>query len=229
MYDALVRLFQRPWFYWFARTVFRIGARLIWGVRSEGTDLVPREGGLIVASNHIGTLDPPVVGTEVPRHISYMAKKELFDEKLPNLVFRGVDAFPIDRSRSDVSAVKEALRRLKAGDAIGIFIQGTRNRGDAEALDGAAFLAQRAKVPIQPAALWREGRRFHVRFGEPFVVPGRDREAMREATATTMRRINELLPESERMLPPAEGATDPATPVAPTSEVEADPVGEPRG
>jgi len=229
MYPALVRFFQRPWFYPFAKTVFRIGARLIWGVRSEGRELVPREGGLVVASNHIGTLDPPVVGTEVPRHISYMAKKELFDAKLPNLVFRGVDAFPVDRTRSDVSAVKEALRRLKAGDAIGIFIQGTRNRGDAAALDGAAFLAQRAKVPIVPAALWREGRRFHVRFGEPFMVPGRDREAMREATATTMRRINELLPEEARMLPPADDAAPPAEPVEPSSEPEADPVGEPRG
>lgn len=228
MYQALVRFFQRPWFYWFARTVFRIGARLIWGVRSEGLELVPREGGLVVASNHIGTLDPPVVGTEVPRHISYMAKKELFEAKLPNLVFRGVDAFPIDRSRSDVSAVKEALRRLKAGDAIGIFIQGTRNRGDAEALDGAAFLAQRAKVPIQPAALWREGRRFRVRFGEPFLVPGRDREAMREATATTMRRINELLPEHARMLPPNAEAVPTSDGITPAPEPETESIGEPQ-
>ena len=216
MYDALVRWFQRPWFYPLAKAVFRIAARILWGIRVQDAHLVPREGPLIVASNHIGTLDPPVLGTEVPRHISYMAKKELFEKRLPNLVFRGVSAFPVDRGRSDVSAIKEALRRLKDGDAIGIFIQGTRNQGDAEALDGAAFLAQRAKAPIQPAAIWREGRRFHVRFGEPFMVEGRDRAAMREATATTMRRINDLLPEASALRPPERGEAPEDLPAAET-------------
>lgn len=201
MYQALLRWTQRPWFFWTMRALYRFLARLIFGVRVHDRDKVPLEGGLIVAANHIGTLDPPALGTEVPRSISFMAKKELFENRFLNLVFRGVRAFPVDRKGNDVSAIKEALRRLRADDAIGIFIQGTRNKGDAEALDGAAFLAQRAGVPIQPAAIWREGRRFHIRFGDPFTVKGRDRASMRDATQTTMRRIFDLIPIGNELRP----------------------------
>jgi 1-acyl-sn-glycerol-3-phosphate acyltransferase len=222
MYQALLRWTQRRWFYDTMRALYRVAARLLFGVRVQDRHLVPTEGGLIIAANHIGTLDPPALGTEVPRRISFMAKKELFENPFLNLVFRGVRAFPIDREGNDVTAIKEALRRLKGGDAVGIFIQGTRNKGDAEALDGAAFLAQRAGVPIQPAAIWREGRRFHVRFGEPFSVEGRDRASMHAATQTTMRQIYELIPVGHALRPaadepaPSDGAptTDPAEPPA---------------
>lgn len=204
MYEALLRWTQRPWFYYTLRAIYRVAARVVFGVRVEGRELVPTEGGLIIAANHIGTLDPPAMGTEVPRQISFMAKKELFQNPFLNLLFRGVRAFPIDRGGNDVSAIKEALRRLKADDAVGIFIQGTRNQGDADALDGAAFLAQRAGVPIQPAAIWREGRRFHIRFGEPFEVEGRDRASMHTATKMTMNRIYDLIPAGNALRQTAE-------------------------
>jgi len=185
MYGALVRWIEKPWFYWFARWLFLVFARMFYGVRRSDVELMPREGGLVLAVNHIGTLDPPVMGISVPREISFLAKKELFQRRWLALLMRGLHAIPIDRERNDVSAIKEALRRLKQDRAIGVFIQGTRNRGDAAALDGAAFLAQRAGVPLQPAAIWREGRSYRVRFGEPFEVPGRDREAIRAATSAT--------------------------------------------
>lgn len=206
MYAALLRWVTRPWFYYTARTAYFLVARLLWGIRAEGKENVPREGGLVLAANHFSTYDPPTIGSLLPREVSFMAKKELFENRFLNLIFRGVHAFPVDRGRSDVSAIKEALRRLKADDAVGVFIQGTRNQGDVEALDGAAFLAQRANVPILPAAIWREGRRFEVRFGEPFEVAGKGRAAMYAATATTVHRINDLLPTSTVLLPPERGA-----------------------
>jgi len=210
MYDSLMRLVQLPWFYWTVRTLFLTYAKVVLGLRTGGTDHVPQEGGLVVAVNHISALDPPVMGSALPREISFMAKKELFETRAMRLLARGLHAFPVDRSRNDVSAIKEALRRLKAGRAVGVFVQGTRNAGDAEALDGAAFLAQRAGVPLQPAAIWREGRRYRVQFGEPLVVPGKDREAIRAATATTVARINELLPSQKRLLPPEREPAEPA-------------------
>ena len=194
MYGFLMRLVEMPWFYWTVRALFWAFAKVAYGLRVEDADRVPREGGLVMAINHISAWDPPVMGSSVPREISFMAKKELFEKKASALLMRGLHAFPIDRRRSDVSAVKEAMRRLKDGRAVGVFVQGTRSDGDAEALDGAAFLAQRAGVPLQPAAIWREGRRFRVRFGEPFEVPGRDRGAMHDATATTMARVLALMP-----------------------------------
>ena len=194
MYDLLMRWVQRPWFYWFARTVWAIVARSFFGLRVHRSDLVPRSGGLVVAVNHFSSLDPPMMGVSIPREVSFMAKKELFENGAAALLWRGLHAFPVDRSRSDLSAIKEAKRRLDEGRAIGIFIQGTRNDGDAEALDGAAFLAQRSGVPLQPAALWRVGRTYHVRFGEPFEVTGRGREAIGEATEKAMHEIRALLP-----------------------------------
>jgi len=214
VYEAVMRWIQLPWFYWFARWVFMVYAKVLFGLRRLDHERVPREGGLVLAVNHIGSLDPPVIGVTVPREISFMAKKELFENRWAALLMRGLHAFPVDRQGSDVSAVKEALRRLRHDRAIGVFIQGTRNEGDAAALDGAAYLAWRAGVPLQPAAIWREGRGYRVRFGEPFGVPGRGREAIRAATTMTMQRINELLPSHTRLPAPDrdQGASAPPPP-----------------
>ncbi|MDZ7799524.1 MAG: lysophospholipid acyltransferase family protein [Trueperaceae bacterium] len=213
----LLRVAEHPWFYWTARFLFKAFARVAYGLRIEGTAHLPREGGMVLAVNHFSGWDPPMVGVSVPREISFMAKKELFVSLPSRLLFRGLHAFPVDRSANDIGAIKEALRRLQQGRAIGIFVQGTRHRRDAEALDGAAFLAQRGGVPLVPAAIHREGRRFRVRFGEPFRVEGRGRPAIRDATRTIMKRVNELLPSHAKILPPdeappegaSEGARDP--------------------
>ena len=125
-----------------------------------------------------------------------MAKAELFEKPFIAAVLRGLRAFPVDRERNDIGAVKEAVRRLREGRVIGIFIQGTRNAGDAAALDGAAYLAQTTGSPIVPTAVWREGRAFHVRFGEPLWPSGKGRENMRALTAETASRIRSLLPDS---------------------------------
>ncbi len=206
MYGLLMRLVEHPWFFWTARALFLTFVRVFYGLRIEGREHVPREGPIVLASNHFSAWDPPVVGSCTPREISFMAKKELFENPVFRLAVRGLHAFPVDRSRNDLGAVKEALRRLKQDRAVGIFIQGTRTADSVEALDGAAFLALRTNAPLVPAAIWRDGRRFRVRFGEPFVVAGRDRAAMRRATAEAMRRILALLPQRAR---PAGALADP--------------------
>lgn len=203
MYAAVLRFFTRPWFFHFMRSTYGFFVSLIWGVKVYDRDKIPLEGGIVLAANHTTTFDPPTIGSKLPRSVSFMAKKELFSTKFLNLVFRGIRAFPVDRQRNDVSAVKEALRRLKNDDMVGVFIEGTRTRGAVAALDGASYLAQRAGVPILPVAIWRVGRSFHIRFGDPFEVDGKGRAAMQEATATTVRRINEMLPESYALMAPA--------------------------
>lgn len=184
----------RHWFFWFARTLLLLVVRLAFGLRVEGAERVPREGGVVVAGNHSTSWDPPVLGVAVPRAVSFMAKKELFERRWFALLLRNVLAFPVDRGRSDLGAVRNSLRLLAAGMAVGVFAQGTRNAGDAEALDGAAFLAARAGVPLQPAAVWREGRSFRVRFGEPIPPQGRGWEDVRRMTRELVVRINALLP-----------------------------------
>jgi 1-acyl-sn-glycerol-3-phosphate acyltransferase len=200
MMDFLERIVKQEWFFWFGRTVFLIYAKLFLGLRVEGQDKVPRQGGLVVVSNHFSSLDPPVMGVAIPREAHYMAKKELFEKAWWfRLVIMGLRAYPVDREGNATGVIKDSIRRVKERQvAIGIFIQGTRNAGDSEALDGAAFIAQRAGVPLQPAAIWREGRGFVVRFGEPIVPQGKSREEASMMTQTLMERIKLLLPESKR-------------------------------
>jgi 1-acyl-sn-glycerol-3-phosphate acyltransferase len=201
IWKFLAFIIQRPWFYWFARSGFLIYARVVLGLRIEGTEHVPRTGGLVVACNHISALDPPLVAASLPRQVSFMAKQELFEKPFSRILFLAMRAYPVNRSGRDVSSIKRSLELLGAGGAIGIFIQGTRNPGEIAALNGAAFLAQRAGAPLQPTAVWREGRRFHVRFGPVLqsAEGGLSRDALtQELTAA----INELLPEGSRMLSP---------------------------
>lgn len=168
--------------------------RLYFGIKVHGAEHVPQNVGLVVAANHISAFDPPVLGISVPRLLSVMAKKELFENVLLRTLLRCVHGFPIDRSKSDMSAMKQAIRKLKSGDAVGIFIQGTRNTGDVAAQNGAAYLAQRSDVAILPTAIWREGRAFHVRFGESINAQSKSKEAMQDLTAKTMASINAMLP-----------------------------------
>ena len=194
--------FRRLWFYYLASYAVRNYARMFQRLKVEGLELVPtdRTRGLIIAGNHISSFDPPLIGSLVPREIHFMAKRELF-ERGPALrwLVEHLMAFPIDRSKGDTRGIKEALRLLRGGVAVGIFPQGTRNAGDAAALDGAAFLAQRAAVPLQPVAIWHERGRLRVRFGEPFYPAGRSRDEMRALTETLMSRIGALLPGSETL------------------------------
>lgn len=190
----LERIVGGAWAFWLLRWSFLGFAKLFLGLRVYGLENVPRQGGLVVACNHMSSWDPPVAGVAVPREIHFMAKKELFERPGSRLLMLALRAFPVDRDRSDLAAVKNALRKLKSGLAIGIFAQGTRNVGDKEALDGAAFLAARAGVPLVPAAIWREGRRFRVRFAAPIVASGSGRDAIREMTLELMQRINAMLP-----------------------------------
>jgi 1-acyl-sn-glycerol-3-phosphate acyltransferase len=208
--ETITRWVQRKWFYDLAVVVVGFLLKAIYGFKVYGQEHVPQDGGLVVASNHITWVDPPLMGVSVPREVNYMAKRELFEKnRLFRALILGLRSFPVDRERSDMSAIKEALRRLERGVAIGIFVQGTRNQGDAKALDGAAFLAQRAGVPVVPAAIWRDGRAFRVRFGEPLYPKGKSREEARELTGLIMARINGLLPAASAKLT----APEPGEPV----------------
>ncbi|MDA0699689.1 MAG: lysophospholipid acyltransferase family protein [bacterium] len=185
-----------PPFYWFASTVVRWLLRVFYGLRVSGQEHVPRQGGCVIGMNHMSSWDPPVLGVTTPREIHVMAKKELFRTWIVRRVLRGLRVFPIDRAGNDIGAIKEALRRLQRGHAVGIFFEGTRNvgAGSADAHQGAAFLAQRAGVPIVPGAIWREGRRFHVAFGTPLQPTGRTREETAELTAELAAAAYALMP-----------------------------------
>jgi 1-acyl-sn-glycerol-3-phosphate acyltransferase len=184
-----------PPLYAFAFFVVQTYVGLVYGLRVTGRENVPRRGACVIGVNHISAWDPPVLGVATPREIHVMAKKELFRSWPMRRLLRGLRVFPVDREGNDIGAVKEALRRLQRGHAIGIFFEGTRNvTGDAAPHLGAAYLAQRAGVPLVPAAIWREGRAFRVAFGPPLSAEGRSRDALTETTDRLVAAVRALLP-----------------------------------
>jgi 1-acyl-sn-glycerol-3-phosphate acyltransferase len=184
------------WFYYFAGFIFRNYLRLFFGLGVYGRENVPQSGGLVVASNHISWYDPPLVGCVLPREVRYMAKKELFEKQPMRWLAVALRSFPVDREGNDTGAIKEALRILRAEGAVGIFPEGTRYAEVGQAFHGAAFLAQRAKAPLLPVALWREGRRFGIRFGEPIYPQGKSREEMVALTEELMKRVRAMIPKT---------------------------------
>ncbi|MDD2430108.1 MAG: lysophospholipid acyltransferase family protein [Firmicutes bacterium] len=113
------------------------------------------EGGVILAGNHISNLDPPVLACASKRPVYFLAKKELFKNPVIGAILRAFKAYPLDRSKGDLAAIKRALTVLKEDKVLGIFPEGTRVKGAAmgKPLNGAAFLATQAKVPIVPVAV----------------------------------------------------------------------------
>ncbi len=121
-----------------------------------GTDHVPKQGPLIVVSNHASDFDPPILSNCVGRPVSYMAKEELFHVPVLKQAIELYGAYPVKRGMGDRSAIRAALNKLEDGWAVGIFLQGTRSpdgRISSPKL-GAALIAAKAQVPLLPVSLW---------------------------------------------------------------------------
>jgi 1-acyl-sn-glycerol-3-phosphate acyltransferase len=129
---------------------------------SKGVENIPREGGAILAMNHIGYLDFALIGTcalPVKRYVRFMAKRELFDNKIVGPLLRGMHHISVDRSSGSASFVA-ALRALKSGEIVGIFPEGTISVSFElkEFKSGAVRLAIGADVPVIPVAVWGSQR-----------------------------------------------------------------------
>jgi 1-acyl-sn-glycerol-3-phosphate acyltransferase len=117
----------------------------------EGEAHIPRKGGAILAMNHIGYLDFALIGTAAlpaGRLVRFMAKKEIFDNKLAGPLMRGMHHINVDRSSGTASFVA-ALRALRSGEVVGIFPEGTISRSFEikELKSGAVRLAMGSGVP----------------------------------------------------------------------------------
>jgi len=156
----------------FAGTAFR----LISGWEVKGRENIPRQDGLIVASNHISFWDPPMVGSACPRELSFLAKEELFRAPLLGPLIRSLNSIPIRRGVADLSGMSRAIERLGRGGALLMFPEGSRMR-DGElhpARPGVGMIAVNADVPIVPCFIsgsnrpgrwWRRGVRPRIWFG----------------------------------------------------------------
>ena len=156
--------------YFATRSVLNGMFPLIARRRLVGMDrLAGLRGPFLLASNHISHFDPPVITSLVPFKIDWMAVVELFQHPVAAAYFRSVDAFPTDRSKADLGAVRVALGRLKQGHVVGIYPEGGIRDGARSILGGAplkpgaATLAQMAGVPIVPCVVIGSDRLYNAR------------------------------------------------------------------
>ncbi|MCI0360980.1 MAG: 1-acyl-sn-glycerol-3-phosphate acyltransferase [Planctomycetaceae bacterium] len=137
------------------RVFARVASVLYFRLRVAGREHWPATGGGLVCANHQSHLDPPLVGLTCDRRMNYLARDSLF--RVPGLaqLIRFLDAIPIDREGSGLAGLKETLKRLKAGELVLIFPEGTRTHdGEVAPLKpGFIAVARRSRVPLVPVAL----------------------------------------------------------------------------
>ncbi|MCE7079330.1 1-acyl-sn-glycerol-3-phosphate acyltransferase [Streptomyces sp. ST2-7A] len=198
-----------------ARTMFRM-LDLRFDIR--GTEHVPRRGGAVLVSNHIGYLDFVFAGlTARPsrRMVRFMAKDSVFRHRVSGPLMRAMKHIPVDREQGE-HAFRHAVRSLRSGEIVGVFPEATISRSFTlkEFKTGAARLAQQAGVPVLPMALWgtqrlwtkgypRDLRRNHfpitMRVGAPMEVDPQEDPA--GVTARLRSRVQELLETAQQAYP----------------------------
>ncbi len=176
--------------------------RLLTPLRSYGAERVPRTGGVVLAFNHFHWIDPPVFGLLSPRTIYYVAKVEA--HRIPGLgqLIRSFGTISVRRGESDREAVRRMREVVRDGNALGLFVEGTRQPGEpGQVQPGAAMAALQEDVPVVPAAIrgsyeWKPGN-FHpisVAWGAPMRFDGLPKGAKgyREASAEIEKRLHAL-------------------------------------
>ncbi|MDP3703024.1 MAG: lysophospholipid acyltransferase family protein [Candidatus Omnitrophota bacterium] len=146
---------MKYWFYYIVRFLLEVIFRLGFRMEVRGRSHIPRRGGFLLASNHLSYLDPPLLGAACTRRLSFMAQTKLFDHALLGAFMRGVHVIPLQRGEGDVAAIREAVRRLRRGEAIAIFPEGGRQFSGVmgTAKEGVGLLAELAHVPVIPVVV----------------------------------------------------------------------------
>lgn len=187
--------------------LFRI---MNWKVRVFGSENVPASGPVVLASNHVGYLDFVFVGygaREQGRLVRFMAKQEVFRHKISGPLMRAMKHIPVDRYGRASDAVDDATERLRRGQAVGMFPEGTISPSfvPREGKTGAARMAIDGGATLVPCAVWgtqriltkfrpknfQRGVAIEVHYGEP--IPHDPDADPREVTKLLMERIGELV------------------------------------
>jgi 1-acyl-sn-glycerol-3-phosphate acyltransferase len=136
------------------RPLGRAYFRRRYDVRSHRAEVVPASGACIIASNHIGLLDGPLLAAFAPRVVHVLTKKEMFEGRTGTFL-RAVGQVPLSRYDVDPAAVKDCLKVLRDGGVVGIYPEGTRGDGEMRHLHtGAAYLALATGAPVVPLAVF---------------------------------------------------------------------------
>ena len=168
-------------FYSGIKKIVNVPMKLFFDISVDGLDNIPKDNYVLIG-NHKSLLDLPLLVTSIPDNVHFMAKKELFENKLLNYFFSRMGAFPVDRDKPEMSSIRTAMGLLKEGEVLGIFPEGTRNKTDEILLPfkrGASLIAAKSNKLVVPFGISGEYKPFHklnLNIGEPFDLSKIDRE-----------------------------------------------------
>jgi 1-acyl-sn-glycerol-3-phosphate acyltransferase len=187
-------------FYTFARSVVNTFIKPLYRIEVIGLEKFPREGGVLLCSNHIHNFDPLVVGITAKRPIHFMAKEEIFKVPVLGNIVRKCNAFPVKRGMSDRDALRTGLKILKEGNVFGLFPEGTRSKSGeiGKGLAGAGFFALRTDAEVVPCAIigpYKSFRKLKVVYGNPINM-----EAMRESKASAEQVTELIMTEIDKLI-----------------------------
>lgn len=165
-----------------------------------GKENFPKEGGVLLCSNHIDNLDPPVVGINAPRPVYFMAKEELFNVPVLGKIVPHLNAFPVKRGMSDREALRKGLGILKEGNVLGLFPEGTRSKTGqlGKGLAGAGFFALRSEAHVVPCAIigpYKAFSKLKVVYGKPI-----DMNELRERKASAEETTDMIMSEIRKLI-----------------------------
>ncbi len=141
--------------YCWMRILFRLVGVTLYGIRFRGRERLPPTGPVLVCANHQSYFDPFIVGMIFKRRLNYLARKSLFRFALFRWLLEFLDAISLERDGLGIAGIKECLRRIKHGEVVLIFPEGTRTRdGDVGSLQpGFVMLARRGGVTVLPVGI----------------------------------------------------------------------------
>jgi len=140
------------WSYSFITTCVRIYMRVFWGLMIINKERLAGLTDCIIAANHISAYDPPFIGAIIPNEIHYLAKAELFRNKLMGAFLVYVNCIPVKRGRIDKSAITMVKLVLRKGHSILIFPEGTRKSSKVKS--GIGKFALEAKKDVCPIYIY---------------------------------------------------------------------------
>ena len=204
---------RKTWLYLVGQIILWWYFHLVFRMKVIGAENVPKEGPVLLCSNHLAKRDPVLLGLSQRRQVFYMAKEELFQNKFLGGMFRMLGAFPVKRGSGGSDALEDAYALLAQNGVVGVFIEGHRSR-DGKLLKpktGAALLAYETKAPVVPVCITAGDGRQPGMFKRTMIRFGMQ---LRRASRTIMGRIAQLREESCQALglpsqlePPKEAAS----------------------
>lgn len=162
---------------WFLKSVMGVYCHIVYRMKLEGVENIPKNGTAILCPNHVHALDSISFVTSLRKRVYIMAKEELFNNPFKNYIFREVDCFPVKRGKGDTEAISVAEKYLKEGKLLLIFPEGTRNLLDrgGKIKKGASRIALSENVPIIPVGIngnYKPFTKVTIKIGKPITMDG---------------------------------------------------------